>query len=204
MSTASRPLLQPLWPGAKLYLSKGRANVLLSLDGGLMAWACTVVVDFDCTWEVLVGKDMLECLGIRLMTPAMQLHMDSEHRTPDHLAKSMDSNHTVKASCTPCEEDYEEMPDTTHTWDLAFPSPTEASPAALTVAEPVVSCPMWACLGLPVHFFIPQCDDEFLALNTLYPETTKASVKEQLHHQCPSLALMQELLTMLMLGKDVM
>ncbi|PIA17807.1 hypothetical protein COEREDRAFT_7004 [Coemansia reversa NRRL 1564] len=180
ISTKSCPMLKPLWPGSKAYRSRGRTNIMLSLDGSPPIWARAVVVGFDCCWEVLVGNKELTKLGVRLMTPAMQRRLGSSTQTADHPAKALDTPWRNNSPRAPQEADYDDVPDTALTHDLAFPSPVEASTAAPAVSEPVVSRPMCARLGLPADYFVPERDDEFLRQDALYPEASSASVKERL------------------------
>ncbi|PIA13620.1 hypothetical protein COEREDRAFT_11222 [Coemansia reversa NRRL 1564] len=50
---------------SKAYKSRGRTNIMLSLDGSLPIWVRAVVVGFDSHWDVLVGDKELTKLGLR-------------------------------------------------------------------------------------------------------------------------------------------
>ncbi|PIA16163.1 hypothetical protein COEREDRAFT_81387 [Coemansia reversa NRRL 1564] len=104
----------------------------------------------------------------------------------DHPAKTLDRLWRPQTTAPSLEDAYKEMPDMALSHDLAFPSSTETSSAIVLVAKPVVAQPMHPCLGLPANFFVPKCDEDFYQLEALYPEVTKVSVTECLHHQCKS------------------
>ncbi|PIA12682.1 hypothetical protein COEREDRAFT_12367 [Coemansia reversa NRRL 1564] len=103
---------------------------MLSLDGSLPIWVRAVIVGFDSHWDVLVGNKELTKLGVHLMTPAMQRCLRSNTQTADHPAKALDNSWQNRSSHAPQEADYDDVPDTALTHDLAFPSLVEASTAA--------------------------------------------------------------------------
>ncbi|PIA13545.1 hypothetical protein COEREDRAFT_11302 [Coemansia reversa NRRL 1564] len=183
ITTNSRPLLHALWPDVTPHCSVGRAHVRLCMDNGLQVWAHAVVVSFGKGWDILVGGKTLQQLGIQLTSPAMDCRLRGSTKVTDHPAKTLDGPWRQQTTVPSVEEVYDYMPDTAPSHDLAFPSLTETSGAAAPVVEPIVAWPMRARLGLPGDFFVPECDDDFHRLDALYPEVTKASVTERLHHQ---------------------
>ncbi|KAJ2608412.1 hypothetical protein H4S08_004462 [Coemansia sp. RSA 1365] len=97
---------------------------------------------------------------------------------------------------------YKDMLDAQPMQELLHPSLTETRSSALPVMEPIVSCPMRACLELLANNFVPERDDKFIRLNMMYPGATKASVNEQLHYQCETELHADALLRELMREKD--
>ncbi|KAJ2607247.1 hypothetical protein H4S08_004891 [Coemansia sp. RSA 1365] len=160
------------------------------------------MVSFGKGWKILVGGKALQQLGVQLTSPTMNRRLGSTNKAANHPAKTLDGPATVHTVSQTIESTYEDMPDTKLTWELLHPSPTKTSSTAPPVTEPMVSRFMKACLGLLANYFVPEHDDKFIRLNTMYPEATKASVKEQLHHHCEMGLLADALLCELMTGKD--
>ncbi|PIA16166.1 DNA/RNA polymerase [Coemansia reversa NRRL 1564] len=198
----SRPLLRTLWPDAAPHHSIGRAHIRLQVENGPRIWTHAVVISFGKGWDLLVGGKTLHQLGIQLMSPAMDWCLGAASKAADHPTKTLDGPSTALAVAQTIESAYESMPDTEPSRELSHPSLTETSRAAAPVSEPVVSRPMRARLGLPANYFVPEHDDEFVTLNTLYPEATEASIKERLHHQYATDLHAEALLGELLTGKD--
>ncbi|PIA12762.1 DNA/RNA polymerase [Coemansia reversa NRRL 1564] len=203
INTNSRLLLRTLWPDAVPHHSAGRAYIRLQVDNGPRIWMHAVIVSFGKGWDLLVGGKTLQQLGIQLTSPAMDRRLGAASKAANHPAKNLDRPSTALAVVQTIESTYESMPDTEPSRELLHPSPTETSRAAAPVSEPVVSRPMRAQLGLPVNYFVPECDNEFVTLNALYLEATEASIKECLHHQYATDLHAEALLGELLMGKDV-
>ncbi|KAJ2820199.1 hypothetical protein GGI24_004565, partial [Coemansia furcata] len=160
-------------------------------------WITAVVIDFRQTaWDILASQDMLDSLGIHLMTPAMVHHIGGTEKIPDHPGKVLDSPHRVLESV------YESFPDMAPAHDLSEPFLTEVSTTTTaTVKEPVVSRPMHVRVGLPSGFFIPSHDADFQKWDSLYPAVSVESVRVRSTHQCITVAEAELLLEELALGK---
>ncbi|PIA12562.1 hypothetical protein COEREDRAFT_12598 [Coemansia reversa NRRL 1564] len=178
ITTNSRLLLCALWLDATLHRSVGHMHIHLCVDNGPQVRAYAIVVSFGKVWDILVGSKTLQQLGIQLTSPVMDRHLHSSTKVTDYPTKMLDGLWRQQTVVPSVEEAYDNMPNTTPSHDLAFPSPTEASSAVAPVVEPVVVRPMHAHLGLPVDFFMPECNDDFHRLNALYLEVTKYGIDE--------------------------